>query len=224
MPPGPTTGTPPTDASWPTPPAPNVLIPPRPTSRSPKALIISLIVLGLLGMLGVGGFILYSRPNPGYGDALVNYRETRPEILTREHVMGDINYPVTPPVGGNHHPMWQSCMGDVYDERIPDEHAVHSLEHGAVWITYDPERVTADDIRLLAERVEGIDFMMLSPYPGQESPISLQAWGYQLRVATATDERIDRFIQDYRITASIEAGAACSAGVNITGTTPLDLY
>jgi len=154
---------------------------------------------------------------------IINYREENPDILTRTHVADDLTYSVTPPVGGDHNSYWQNCMGDVYDEPIADEHAVHSLEHGAVWITYDPERVSEADIELLADRVEGTDYMLLSPYPGQESPISLQAWGYQLRIDSASDERIDDFIQALRLNASVEPGAACSGGITVTGTQPRNL-
>ena len=68
--------------------------------------------------------------------------------------------------------------------------------------------------------------MLMSPYPGLTTPISLQAWGFQLpRADSATDSRIDQFIQDLRQNASMEPGVDCSSGTYITatGTTPHDL-
>src|SRR5215212_3432936 len=62
--------------------------------------------------------------------------------LPRSHVDGPVEYPQTPPVGGNHSPVWQNCH--YYDTSVPNERAVHSLEHGAVWITYSPDTSAAD--------------------------------------------------------------------------------
>ena len=52
------------------------------------------------------------------------------------HVTSPVTYNRTPPAGGNQSATWQNC--GVYDQPIRDEYAVHSLEHGAVWITYRP--------------------------------------------------------------------------------------
>src|SRR5262245_20969318 len=40
------------------------------------------------------------------------------DVLTREHAKGKQNYPMSPPVGGNHNAVWQNCMGDVYNAPI----------------------------------------------------------------------------------------------------------
>ena len=45
---------------------------------------------------------------------------------------------------------------------------------------------------------------MMSPFEGLDKPISLQAWGYQLKVDNADDGRIDEFIKALRVNASIE--------------------
>jgi len=53
----------------------------------------------------------------------------------RNHRQGQIDYPgKKPPSGGDHNPVWLTC--GAYSQQPPDEYAVHSLEHGAVWITY----------------------------------------------------------------------------------------
>jgi hypothetical protein len=118
------------------------------------------------------------------------------ENLTRGHVdpTQRVAYDRTPPVGGPHDGAWATCNGVVYPEAVRTENLVHSLEHGAVWIAYDPERVSGDELELLSVRAEGQPYMVMSPYPGLEDPISLQSWGHQLKVESAEDERIDQFI------------------------------
>ena len=148
---------------------------------------------------------------------IVNYRaQKNPALDSRNHKDGTLTYVTTPPVGGDHNPLWQNCMGDIYSAPIANEHAVHSLEHGAVWVTYKPG-IPQDQIDDLKKKVQGKDYMLMSPYPGLDHNISLQVWGYQLKLDSATDPRIDDLIKDTRLNASMEPGAACSSGNTTTG-------
>src|SRR4051812_41241578 len=88
--------------------------------------------------------------------------------LARNHVDTPVEYPQSPPVGGNHNPVWQNC--EYYDTAVPNERAVHSLEHGAVWITYAPGTSQADRDVLKALAGTG-DHILVSEYPGLPSPI-----------------------------------------------------
>jgi hypothetical protein len=110
------------------------------------------------------------------------------------HVEGNISYDSTPPRGGDHSQYWADCTGTVYPDAIANENAVHMLEHGAIWITYNPDTATKEDIAALTKDVQGVNYMALSPYPGLKAPISLQAWGYQLFVQKASDPRVQQFI------------------------------
>jgi hypothetical protein len=136
--------------------------------------------------------------------------------LGRGHVAGAVDYPEypgRPPMGGDHNATPQQCA--VYTEQIPAEHAVHSMEHGAVWITYQPE-LPEDQVDRLTELAEGDPYMLLSPLPGQESPIVLTSWARQLPVDTADDAMIDDFVDTYlNGTLTPERGAAC---IGNTGT------
>jgi hypothetical protein len=111
-----------------------------------------------------------------------------------DHDAGVLKYDATPPIGGNHSPIWANCNGAVYDHQIANENAVHMLEHGAVWITYNPKTLAAGDLAKLKTYVVNQDRLALSPYDGLKTPISLQAWGYQLFVSSADDARITQFI------------------------------
>ncbi|WP_344079263.1 DUF3105 domain-containing protein [Luedemannella helvata] len=160
-------------------------------------------------------------------EGITNYRETNPDLLKpapgkNSHEWGPLTYQVNPAVGGSHNYNIQNCMGDVYKAPIPQEHAVHSLEHGAVWITYRPD-LPQDQVDKLAKKIDGVAFTMMSPYPNLDSPISLQSWGFQLKVDNADDPRIDKYIQALRLNATMEEGAACSGGITETGTTPFDI-
>jgi hypothetical protein len=129
------------------------------------------------------------------------------------HDDGPIEYTESPPVGGEHANLWADCTGTVYDVDIRHENAVHALEHGAVWITYNPDEVSDADVETLAGLVEGVSGRMLSPYAGQDSPISVQSWGEQLKVDSADDERIKQFadLMTYKADSYPEPGATCES-------------
>jgi hypothetical protein len=151
---------------------------------------------------------------------VVDYRTKYPDLKqAANHKSGVLTYPVSPPVGGAHNPVWQNCMGDVYTAPIPKENAVHSLEHGAVWVTYKPGLAAAEVDKLKA-KVQGKDYLFMSPYTGLDKNISLQGWGFQLKLDSASDPRIDEFIKAVRVNAAMEPGAACSSGSTSTGDVP----
>ena len=128
------------------------------------------------------------------------------------HVPGVIHYDSSPPVGGNHSQYWADCTGTVYSQPIANENAVHMLEHGAIWVTYNAKTLSSSQLAILKKDVAGVDRMALSPYPNLKTPISLQAWGYQLFVNKATDPRINEFIAALKYNPKItpEYGATCS--------------
>jgi hypothetical protein len=131
-------------------------------------------------------------------------------ILPTERVA----YDKTPPFGGPHDGYWAACTGVVYPVAVRTENMVHSLEHGAVWIAYNPAQVTGAALDELKVRVNGKPYTMMSPYPGLDKPISLQSWGHQLKLDDAGDARIDQFIAALRSNPNgvyPEVGASCDA-------------
>ncbi|MCW2641417.1 MAG: hypothetical protein JWP76_3723 [Dactylosporangium sp.] len=194
--------------------------------------IVTFAVVGAIavGIIGFGGYQVYVNgmtweERAAKISGITNFRKSNPKMLEYQaHQAGPIKYSVLPPVGGTHNQNWQRCLGDVYTAPIANEHAVHSEEHGAVWITYRPDLPKAE-VDQLAKKVKGHDFTLMSPFPGLDKPISVQTWGYQLKVDKADDPRIDQFIKDLREISAKEQGATCSSGAFITetGTTPHDL-
>jgi uncharacterized protein DUF3105 len=109
-----------------------------------------------------------------------------------------VAYDQSPPFGGPHDVVWAGCSGIVYPTAVRSENMVHSLEHGAVWIAYNPDQIKDAQLDKLKVRVEGQPYMMLSPYPGLDRPISLQSWGHRLKLDNPDDPRIDDFIRSLR--------------------------
>ena len=130
---------------------------------------------------------------------------------SRQHVAGEIPVADLPPAGGEHANIWQNC--GIYDEPIKAENAMHSLEHGAVWITYQPD-LPDEDVASLRDMVRGESHLLLSPYPGLKSPIVLTAWQVQLELSSVDDDRIPEFIDRYQQGSTTpERGATCSNGI-----------
>ena len=128
--------------------------------------------------------------------------------LTREHVETPVTYPQTPPVGGNHNSVWLNC--GVYPQPVPNENAVHALEHGAVWITYQPT-LPAAQVETLKKLAKANSYALLSPYEGIKSPVVASAWGKQLALPNADDPRLAVFLRTYlQGPQTPEPGASCT--------------
>ncbi|MET9565657.1 MULTISPECIES: DUF3105 domain-containing protein [Streptomyces] len=134
--------------------------------------------------------------------------------LTQNHVTKDVDYPMEPPVGGDHNQVWMNCNGDVYEDAIKNENAVHSLEHGAVWVTYNSKASDAD-VKALAEKVKKTPYSLMSPVEDQKDPIMLSAWGHQRTVKGASDPDVGTFFETYvQGKQTPEPGAACTNGLS----------
>ncbi|MEP6561631.1 MAG: DUF3105 domain-containing protein [Nakamurella sp.] len=146
---------------------------------------------------------------PASADTPASYVEYKAAI----HITADqrVAYNRFPPVGGPHDGTWANCNGIVYTVPVRNENMVHTLEHGAVWITYNPDTISPADLTTLQGLVNNQPYMSLSPYPGLDSTVALQAWAHQLKVDSATDPRVQQFITALRQNRWVypETGATC---------------
>jgi len=128
--------------------------------------------------------------------------------LTQNHVQGTVQYPQTPPVGGDHAPIWQNC--GFYSQPIVTEQGVHSMEHGAVWITYSPD-LPPDQVTVLRNLAHAQTYVLVSPFPGLPAPVVASAWGTQLVLPSANDAGLAAFVKHYRNGPQTkEPGAPCT--------------
>lgn len=134
--------------------------------------------------------------------------------LGRTHVTKTVHYPTEPPVGGDHDQVWMNCNGDVYTKALNNMNAVHSLEHGAVWVTYTDKAAKAD-VEALAAKVKKTPYTLMSPDQKQADPIMLTAWGHQRTVKSASDPDLDAFFEKFvQGSQTPEPGAACTGGLS----------
>jgi hypothetical protein len=145
----------------------------------------------------------------GDGDALPAGTQ-RFDVTERGHVETPVLYPEIPPVGGNHAPVWQNC--GFYGAPVSNENAVHSLEHGAVWITYRPD-LPASAIAELRDLADDQTYVLVTPYPDLPAAVIASAWGYQLRLDSAADDGLDEFVRRFRQGSQApEQGGPCTGG------------
>jgi Protein of unknown function (DUF3105) len=172
-----------------------------------------LVVVGLV----VASLLLTPRPvtvERGDGDSS-GIAGVETFTNTANHVEGTVTYAQTPPTGGDHNAVWLNC--GVYSEPVPNENAVHSLEHGALWVTYDPAVVDAAAVDTLRGQLPST-YIILSPVDGLPSPIVVSAWNAQLQIETPDDERLDAFVSAYwRNLNGPEPNAACTGALDAPG-------
>ena len=190
----------------------------RSQRRNREALRRQLITVGRIAAvvaLLVGAYVFIPRSaSYSAGSAGVVIEGVQTYTNGTGHVTGSVTYPQTPPAGGQHNPVWLNC--GAYSEPVPNVYGVHALEHGAVWVTYDPA-LGPDELDALRMHLPST-YVILSPFSGLPAPIVLSAWNKQLAVDSADDERIPMFLEEYWRSQYVpEPGALCSGGIDGPG-------
>ncbi|MFC7842784.1 DUF3105 domain-containing protein [Streptomyces sp. NPDC057382] len=194
----------------------------RARERRNRVITITLSAVIVAGVAGFGAYALNKANEKDEQQAAAAKKPVRGEKtwdakkLGRNHVQNAVDYPMNPPVGGDHSQAWMTCDGTVYSKPVGKENAVHSLEHGAVWVTYNDKAADAD-IKALSDKVSKTPYTLMSPVDGQPGTIMLSAWGYQLTVDKASDPRVEQFLTKYvQGSQTPEPGAACTNGLTQT--------
>jgi hypothetical protein len=188
------------------------VIPPAVAAGSPVVMPPALVVPNTTGISEVVAY-----DTTGWPQTSRNGPANR--ALPHNHVSGPVTYSVTPPVGGDHNANWMNC--GVYAQPVPTERAVHNLEHGAIWITYQPSlpRAEVNQLRSFESSQSvlagGSRYIDVTPFPGLPSPIVASSWGFQLRLTSPTDPRLQQFVNKFRASQRYtpEYGGACTGGV-----------
>jgi hypothetical protein len=172
--------------------------------------VAAVAVIGLV----IGFVVTSATPKPDPSTIAIEGLQTYPG-LTANHVSTPVDYAQNPPVGGDHAAVWLNC--GVYTETVPDENAVHALEHGAVWLAYDPAQLDEAGVEALRSKLPD-SYIVVSPIDGLDSPIVASAWGAQVALDDPDDERLASFLDRFwRSNDAPEPGAACTGGLDAPG-------
>ena len=165
-----------------------------------------LLVLGACGDDGgadAGDDRAFESPTDDLGEAdegidgVHAFRIHYPTDQGSPHRDGDIVYGHVPPVGGLHDPVSLAC--GFYDEPVREENVGHSLEHGAVWLSFAPD-LGDDDVDVIEQLARDNDEVLAAPHDGLEPGVAVVAtsWARQLTLESVDDPRLAEFVEQYQ--------------------------
>jgi len=167
--------------------------------------------IAIIVAIGYWFYSLIDEQLPQGEDFSVTYEE-----VGREHIALDpeliVEYNSNPPSSGSHYSK-PAVPGD-YTDSLPDKVMIHNLEHGDIWITYQPHidpAIIEDLKRFNAAKV------IATPRPENETDVALVAWkrvdAFNLDETDDAGRRAQDFITRY-INRGPERIPAAAAGHN----------
>ena len=141
-------------------------------------------------LLLIGGLSLFSNSNQS--SSLMGQNVP---ITGRTHFPQGtpIHYSTNPPAEGNHYPNPQPA--GLYTTPPPDGNLVHSLEHGAVILWYNPKKLSLSQINTLKgifNKAPGDKDIMVSR-TSMDVSVALTSWGRILKLQSIDEKTIDAF-------------------------------
>jgi hypothetical protein len=178
----------------------------RQQNRQRRKLITQIAtVLGAAIIVGGIAYLIWAGSQPAPG------RDEWEEIPTQEAIHideGNVEYEPwnsDPPTSGYHlgNPM-QPTRAGFFEESIPDENLVHSLEHGYVILWYDCSQVSVtecttikDGLRSVVEATETYKVVAM-PREVMETPIIAVSWGMMYKQSALNEEALISFVNANR--------------------------
>jgi hypothetical protein len=153
-------------------------------------------------------FLRTALPNAIAGHEIEDYKTFAAESRANQlHVEGEVTYESNPPVSGQHNAIPGAC--GVYSQPMPEEDFVHTLEHGAVGLLYQPD-LDEEQIKQIEAIVKDQESHMFSmPYPQLEDPIVVTAWAHLMRLDDVDEAAITEFIDVFRQAGDAPESAEC---------------
>jgi len=111
---------------------------------------------------------------------------------------GSTNHPAynsNPPTSGWHWP--SPAAWGIYPGGQPDERLVHNLEHGGIWISYQPGKVDQNTINQLNDYANRYAKIIVEPRDKDSAPIVLAAWTHLENLNSYDETKILEFIRAY---------------------------
>lgn len=154
---------------------------------------------GVLAVALIVGLTLLVQSNT----ASANTPGERITIQGQEHIAVGASHPPynsDPPTSGPHYA--EPIPAGYYDTPQVDEHLVHNLEHGHVWITFDCSKLT--DCEGTKQQLRGLVQsynqwkIVVTPRANADAAIGLSAWGWLQKLNGYDEEAIRRFVNAWR--------------------------
>jgi hypothetical protein len=131
-----------------------------------------------------------------------------------------LTYATNPPSSGSHYPIWAAYQ--TYTKPFPRGFWVHSLEHGAVVITYNCPEGCAGEVAaaqafidaLPTDCASGARRIILTPDPELDVRFAASAWGFTLKAKCFDRCAFSTFVADHYDDAP---ESICGGGVDPTG-------
>ena len=108
-----------------------------------------------------------------------------------------ITYNSNPPAGGDHYSV--TAHAGFYDKTPLDGYLIHSLEHGAVILWYDPKLLSKnqiDKLKQIFDQTAGKRIMV--PRESMKVPYALSSWGRTLKLEKIDEQKIKAFFDTNR--------------------------
>lgn len=170
------------------------------------AAAITYVAFGGGGGGGDGGVTIdgvEAKPLPESGDSQYIQNVQNYSNLGRDHVEQGtaIDYDPMPPVGGDHY--GTTVEAGFYTETPALGSLVHSLEHGAVIVYYDPATTTPEARESLQEYAKKYTdtwasvIVVPTPVENPDAQYVLTAWGHSLSMEEYDVQAVRAFLAEY---------------------------
>lgn len=187
----------------------------KPKTGQPRGLVGKLVWIALVVVILGGAVALavdVTQPEPPPPPELEAV-ETFPDMgnLHLEAGQAAPEYNSDPPTSGPHSATPASC--GIYRQPVPDVNYLHSMEHGAIVVQYDPD-LPQDQIEALEEIGRSVGGeIIVAPRPGNPAPLALTSWTNLLLLDEVDGDVIAGFEREFA-NRSPEPAAQCTFSVD----------